>query len=60
MWPDHIMIILITEYDKSSKRTVVSHGIDYETGIPIVLPWNTPESFGAVFVDAIGHWVLYS
>lgn len=54
------MIILITEYDEETKRTVVSHGIDYETDKPVVLPWNTPESFGAVFVHSIGHWIIYS
>lgn len=52
--------ILITEYDSDLKMTVVSHGIDYVTNKPVVLPWVTPESLGAIFSKNMGHWILYS
>lgn len=53
------IIILITEYDQDLKQTIVSHGIDYITNKPIVLPWVTPQNLGAIFSTNIGHWIIY-
>jgi hypothetical protein len=52
------MIILVTEWDAKRKCEVVSHGVEEETGRNVVLPWNPPSYFNAVWDDKAGYWIL--
>lgn len=58
-------IILITgKYDtyingiKGEKEFVVSHGINEDTGISIVLPNEHPMKLGGKFDIELGEWVI--
>lgn len=52
------MIILITEWDAKRKQEVVSHGVDEDTGLNVVLPWMPPSYFEAIFSEVMGHWII--
>lgn len=62
------MIMLITGnfplYDREDIPTgktefVVSHGVDLDTGIPMVLPNEPPSSFpGAFFSPEVNEWLM--
>lgn len=56
------MIIVITSKERNEKtgkvETVVSHGVEAETGRVVVLPCETPERIGAKFNAEFGEFVL--
>jgi hypothetical protein len=56
------MIIVITSKERNEKtgkiETVVSHGVEAETGRAVVLPCETPERIGAKFNVELGEYVL--
>jgi hypothetical protein len=56
------MIIVITSKERNEKtgkvETVVSHGVESETGRAVVLPCETPERIGARFDAELGEYIL--
>lgn len=55
------MIIVITnnEEQKDGKiKTIVSHGIDIDTGRNIPLPADEPHAIGAVYSHEFGEYIL--
>lgn len=56
------MIVLITIQEKNERtgrtETVVSHGVDFDTGNNVPMSGGSPLSCGAVFNSELGEWVI--
>lgn len=55
-----IIVIVTKERNPRTGRTeeIVSHGVDADTGKPVILPCESPQAIGAVFDSEIGEYVL--
>lgn len=55
-------IILITTRERNKKtgriEEIVSHGINHASGLPEIVPCETPQSLGAAFCNTMGEWLL--
>lgn len=56
------MIIVVTCETKNEKtgrmETLVSHGVDMDTNLNVVLPWITLKEIGAVYNEELNEYVL--
>jgi hypothetical protein len=55
-------IIVITTNEVNARtgkmQLIASHGIDERTGRAVILPWEPPDSLGAVYNQEIGEYVI--
>ena len=58
--PAMILLITYTERNETTgrKETIVSHGIDLDTGRTVVLPQERPEQLGGVLDRDFGEYVI--
>lgn len=55
-----IVVIVTKETNPRTGRnqSIVSHGVDLDTGNTVILPAEAPESIGAVLHPQLGEFVL--
>lgn len=55
-----IVVIVTKETNPRTGReqSIVSHGVDLDTGKAVILPAEAPESIGAVLHPELGQFVL--
>ena len=52
------MVIVVTYFDKRLQKTIVSHGVEVETGKVVIMSPHTPKECGATWDQQLGEWVL--
>lgn len=55
-----IVLVVVTEKNPRTGRleSIVSHGVDFDTGNNVVLPGSSPQSLGAVWNSDLNEYTL--